>query len=144
MEAAANANDPRCADLTVRLPDEVADLKERSTNAQATGAWGDPAGILLVCGIEPTGPTTLPCMTVDGVDWIRDDSRAPLFRFEAYGREPGVEVIIDADSGVSGTTALVDLNSAVSSIPQVRKCVGAEDTGAIPDNAEDGATVQVP
>ena len=144
LEAAPDANNPACADLTVRLPSEVAELPKRTTNAQSTGAWGDPAAILLTCGIEATGPTTLPCITVDGVDWIRDDSQAPLFRFEAYGRSPGVEVVIDADADVSGTTALVDLNSAISVLPQERKCIGAVDAGAIPDNAEDGATVEAP
>ena len=90
MHPAENANDPACADVIVRLPDEIGELKRRNTNAQSTGAWGDPAGVLLYCGIEPSGPTTDQCVSVNGIDWIMDDSEAPLFRFEAYGREPGL------------------------------------------------------
>lgn len=146
LEAAPNANDPRCADVVVRLPDIVADQEKRNTNAQATGAWGDPASVLLYCGIEPSGPTTLPCVTVNGVDWIRDDSNAPLYRFEAYGRSPGLHVIIDAEggdgeAGVSGTSALVDLGSAVSVLPQERKCSSTIDDLELPGEAGDDAVL---
>lgn len=130
MEAAPEANDPACAQVTVRLPEAVDGQAKRETNAQATGAWGEPASILLRCGIEPSGPTALPCLNVNGVDWIRDDSQAPLYRFEAYGREPGVEVIVDADAQppVSGTNALVDLGDAVSVLPQTRQCSSLTDS----------------
>jgi hypothetical protein len=42
---------------------------------QAVGvaAWGQPP-IVLQCGIDvPDGPTSDPCFTVDGVDWIIDN-----------------------------------------------------------------------
>src|SRR4051794_17572569 len=61
MEPAADATDPACADVIVRLPDTAADVDRRETDAQGTGAWGDPASVLLRCGVEPSGPTTLPC-----------------------------------------------------------------------------------
>lgn len=130
MEAAPAANDPACAQVTVRLPATVDGQAKRETNAQATGAWGQPASILLRCGIEGTGPTALPCLNVNGVDWIRDDSQAPLYRFEAYGREPGIEVVVDADAQppVSGTNALVDLGDAVSVLPQTRQCLSLTDS----------------
>lgn len=130
MEAAPDANNPACADVTVRLPDTVAGLNARETNAQSTGAWGEPASVLLRCGIEASGPTTLPCVNVNGIDWIRDDSQAPVYRFEAYGRNPGLEVVVDsaAEPPVSGTSALVDLGSAVSVLPQTRECVSLSDS----------------
>lgn len=127
MEAAENANAVECAEVTVRLPGTVADQSKRETNAQATGAWGEPASILLRCGIEPMGPTTLPCININGVDWVRDESQAPLYRFEAYGREPGLEVIVDGDAA-SGTSALVDLGPAVSKLPQKHECVSIADS----------------
>nr|WP_167150214.1 DUF3515 family protein [Lysinibacter cavernae] len=129
LQPAEDANNPACAEVMVRLPDEVAGQQQRYTNAQATSAWGNPASILLYCGIQPTGPTDLPCVTLNGVDWIRDDSRAPLYRFEAYGRSPGLEVIIDdnAEPPVSGTTALMDLSNAVAELPQTRKCTTVEE-----------------
>ena len=130
MEAAPEANDPACADVIVRLPDTVAELGKRETNAQSTGAWGEPASVLLRCGIEPSGPTPLPCVNVNGIDWIRDDSAAPIYRFEAYGRQPGLEVIVNAESDppVSGTSALIDLGTAVSVLPQTRECLSLSDS----------------
>lgn len=126
MQPAIDANDPACADVIVRLPDTIGELERRGTNAQSTGAWGDPAAILLYCGIEPSGPTLDGCMTVNGVDWIMDDSNAPLFRFEAYGREPGLEVIIDSD--LTSGTAIAELSAVVSQLPQPRQCTSPEDT----------------
>lgn len=122
MDAAPDANDPACADVIVRLPQTLDGAARRDTNAQATGAWGNPASVLLYCGIEPSGPTTDTCVNVKGVDWILDDSRAPLFRFEAYGRSPGLEVIVNAEEQVSGTNVLAELTPSVSLLPQERHC----------------------
>lgn len=127
MEPAKGANDPACADVIVRLPSTVAGLDKRSTNAQATGAWGTPAAVQLRCGIEPSGPTTDTCVSVNGVDWIIDSTKAPLYRFEAYGRTPGLEVFVDSDR-VSGTTAVTDLSAVAKVLPQTRHCVGVADT----------------
>lgn len=127
MEPAPNANDPACADVIVRLPKTVASFEKRTTNAQSTGAWGDPAAVLLYCGIIPSGPTTDTCVNVNGVDWIIDRTNAPLYRFEAYGRNPGLQVIVDSNLA-SGTEAVVALGSVVKQLPQERQCVSLEDT----------------
>lgn len=121
MEPAADANTPACADVTVRLPKTVAGLDKRTTNAQATGAWGDPPSVQLKCGIEPSGPTTDRCVYVNGVDWIIDESAAPIYRFEAYGRTPGLEVFVDSEK-VSGTDVVTDLSAVAKQLPQERKC----------------------
>jgi hypothetical protein len=131
LQPAADATNPACADVIVRLPDTVADVERRETDAQATGAWGDPAAVLLRCGVEPYGPTTLPCDNVNGVDWIRDDSEAPTYTFTTYGREPAVQVVVDSNA-VSGTSALVDLQVAVSSIPPTDACLDADDVLGVP------------
>ena len=47
MQPADNANDPACAEVIVRLPNTVAELDRRTTNAQSTGAWGDPVAVEL-------------------------------------------------------------------------------------------------
>lgn len=135
MQPAVNANDPACADVIVRLPDELDGLERRRTNAQSTGAWGNPATILLYCGIEPSGPTTDACININGVDWIRDESNAPLYRFEAYGREPGLEVIIDSSQTSSGA-AIPELGAVVSMLPQVRHCTNIVDEIAEVPQAE--------
>ena len=126
MTPAADSNNPDCAAVTVRLPNTVADLSKRETNAQATGAWGSPASVLLTCGVEVPGPSTLPCVSVNNVDWIEDDSQAPLYRYTTYGRTPAVEVVIDSNA-VSGTTTLVDLGAAVGVLPQTAMCTDLAD-----------------
>ncbi|POH61984.1 DUF3515 domain-containing protein [Cryobacterium zongtaii] len=126
MQPAADAENPACADIIVRLPTTVADQPERETNAQATGAWGDPSAVLLTCGVEVPGPTTLPCVSINGVDWIEDDSEAPMYRYTTYGREPATEVYLDSEL-VSGSTTLVDLAAAVANVPASKECLSADD-----------------
>ncbi|MBK0421105.1 DUF3515 domain-containing protein [Leucobacter sp. CSA2] len=127
MKPAVDAENPDCANVVVRLPKTVGGLEKRTTNAQSTGAWGDPAAVLLYCGIEPSGPTTDSCVNVNGVDWIIDESKAPLYRFEAYGRSPGLEVVVDSRKS-SGTEAVVDLSAVAKELPQTRKCTSLSDT----------------
>ncbi len=126
MDAAADAESADCAAVSVRLPDMLAsgssaEQAERETNAQGTGAWGSPASVLLRCGVTPPGPTTDRCVSVDGVDWVIDESDAPRFRFTTYGRTPAVEVLVDNEV-VSGTTVIAELSPAVSIIPATGEC----------------------
>jgi len=126
MQPATEAIDVSCAELSVRLPDEVADQPQRETDAQGTAAWGDPASVLLRCGVPTPGPTTDPCYSVNDVDWIMDDSDKPNYRFTTFGRTPAVEVFIDSDV-VSGTTVITDLSTAVSVIPSDGACTSVDD-----------------
>ena len=138
LEPAESAADPACADIIVSLPlvlpSDAENQDIRQTDAQATAAWGSPASILLRCGIPPQGPTTLPCININGIDWVEDDSNKPNYRFVTYGRVPTTEVIVNYDV-VSGTSTLVDLGPSVSKIPQTNKCLGAEDTLDLPTDA---------
>ncbi|HEX6953724.1 MAG TPA: DUF3515 domain-containing protein [Agromyces sp.] len=126
FEPAPDAADPDCAAVVVRLPDEVAGQEARETDAQGTGAWGTPASVLLRCGVEPPGPTTLRCVSVDEVDWIIDESDAPRYRFTTYGRTPAVEVVVDNDI-VSGTTVVADLSHAIAVIEADGGCTDLEE-----------------
>lgn len=126
LEPAINANDPACAEVIIRLPDMVGDQEQRRTNAQSTGAWGNPSTVELFCGIEPSGPTTERCVNVNDIDWIIDPSNDPIYRFEAYGRSPGLEVLIDS-TAVSGTDVISSLSTAVSQLPQTRHCTDLSD-----------------
>lgn len=121
LEAAPGANDPLCAEVSVRLPDELGSLAQRETNSQATSAWGEPAAILLRCGLEGVEVSTLPCVTAGEVDWLVDDSEAPNYRFISYARYPAVEVIVDSTMA-SGITALEGLSQAVAKIPAAKAC----------------------
>lgn len=128
LDPAPLANDPACADVIVRLPDQVDGQDRRWTDAQSTGAWGDPTAVILTCGIEPPGPTTLPCQSVDGVDWIIDDAEAPRYRVTTYGRTPAVELYLDNEV-VSSAAVLESLSNIVSLLPQDGGTCTARDEG---------------
>lgn len=123
LEPAADANNPGCAEVIVRLPDVVDGQERRTTNAQSTAAWGNPATIILRCGIEPVEVSTLPCVTSSGVDWLVDESAKPSYRFISYARTPALEVIVDSEKAV-GVNTLDSLASAVSSIEATKTCIG--------------------
>jgi len=134
MTPAKDATNVSCADVIVHLPATVADQTSRETNAQATGAWGNPAAVLLRCGVTVPAPTTLPCLNINGIDWIEDDADAPTYRYTTYGRDPAIEIVIDSEV-VSGSTALVDVANAVGYVPATGACVGAEDLQLPTDGA---------
>ena len=121
LEPASDSNNPACAEVMVRLPSELGGLEERYTNAQATAAWGEPAAVILRCGLEEVSVSTLPCVTAGEIDWLVDDSQAPNYRFISFARSPAVEVIVDS-AAASGVTSLEQLSRAVSEIPASAFC----------------------
>lgn len=128
LTPAADATNPDCAEVIVRLPPSLANESIRQTNAQATSAWGNPAAILLRCGVTPPGPTTDVCHTVSGIDWLRDSSKAPVYVFTTFGRTPAVEVIVDSRlTNGQGTQYLDELANAVGTIKQTSKCLNLDD-----------------
>jgi len=150
LDPAPDATSEGCAEVIARLPRspaEVASLPARETDAQGTGAWGSPVGVILRCGVAPPGPSTLPCYTVNSVDWLEDSSGAPNYVFTTYGRVPAVEVIVDSKLA-SGTAALNDLANAVGTIKPTKKCIGAEDVlpgeGEVPGESTSPAPAPSP
>ncbi|AAT88844.1 hypothetical protein ATY41_10975 [Leifsonia xyli subsp. xyli] len=136
LDPAADANDPGCAEISVRLPDAVAGKARRQTDAQATGAWGEPAAVLLRCGVPPIGPTTRPCVTVNGIDWVlMSKPAAKTVVYQTFGRNPATEVIIDHVSGASDSSVLPEFASAVASVEQSEKCLSTLDTEVAPTSA---------
>jgi hypothetical protein len=121
LEPAAEANDPSCAEVMVRLPNELGEHSERYTNSQATAAWGDPTAVILRCGLAPVFASELPCVTAGDVDWLVDESLAPNYRFISFARSPAVEVIVDSERA-SGVTSLELLSRSVSQIPATAYC----------------------
>ena len=121
LEAAPDSNNPACAEVSVRLPEMVADQAKRVTDAQATGAWGNPTSVILRCGLPAVEVSTLPCVTASGVDWLVDDSKKPSYRFITFGRKPATEVIVDSRK-VAGVTALSDLSTAIQSSEATKHC----------------------
>ncbi|MFM6963083.1 MAG: DUF3515 family protein [Micrococcales bacterium] len=124
LEPAANANDPLCASVTVSLPDNIDGLNYRSTDAQASAAWGEPASVLFRCGLEPVKVSTLHCVTASGVDWLVDESNKPNYRFITFARTPAAEVIIDSTK-VSGINALDALAPSLKALPVSDHCTSA-------------------
>ena len=130
LEAAPDANNPDCANVTVRLPDTVGTLDALETDAQATGAWGDPVAVILRCGVEVPGPSTQLCIEIPGtgISWLLDDTDAPNYRYTSYGRDPAVSVAVNTEI-ISAGVALDDLANAVSFTPlNGRECTGFADT----------------
>jgi len=129
MKPAAHANTVGCANISVRLPDSVAGKAQRTTDAQATGAWGDPTVVLLRCGVTPIGPTTKPCVTVDGIDWVLETNPSDAtIRYITFGRTPATEVVIShAAGGVSDASVLPDFADAIASVKQTEKCLATAD-----------------
>jgi hypothetical protein len=126
LDPAADANNPECAEIIVRLPDTVADQPKRSVNAQSTAAWGDPVAVILRCGLEPVEASALPCVSASDVDWLIDDSNAPSFRFVSYARFPATEVIIDS-TVVAGVTVLEQLAASVGVLEATKRCTEITD-----------------
>jgi hypothetical protein len=123
--AAADATNPKCASVVVQLPATVSTLAQRQTDTQGTGAWGTPADILLKCGVPVPDPTsTLPCVTVNGIDWLRNPKPHNVFVFTTYGRDPAIAVTIDSNNvKADGNQALTDLAVAVAQIPAKHRCI---------------------
>lgn len=130
VEAAEDAANPACAEVMVYLPVEVAETPLRSTNSQATAAWGNPSKVILRCGVPVPGPTTDPCASVNGVDWILREE-GEVWRATTYGREPAVEVVFNPNE-VASSTLLVELANPVSRIEPTGQCLSPQDTLEMP------------
>jgi len=114
IEPAADSNNPSCAAVTIRLPETVSGEAKRYTDAQATGAWGSPATVILTCGIEPPGPSDLPCYTLGGVDWLALPQEDDIQRAVTFGRDPAIEVVVNRDAGLDFATVLDEIGRQIA------------------------------
>jgi hypothetical protein len=139
LTPAASATSAMCASVVVLLPDTVSTLPQRETNAQGTGAWGEPPDIVLHCGVPVPDPNSLECVTVDGIDWLHKVDPNEVDTFTTYGRDPAVAVTINSkDVKADGGQALSDLAIAVAEIPTKHRCVAPSEV------LQDGQPVAVP
>ena len=113
LSPADGANSVSCADLMVRLSDKVDGFERRSTDAQSTAAWGEPAAVIFRCGLPAVTVSTLKCVNEQGIDWLVDDSAAPSYRFITFGRNPASEVIVDSRKAV-GVNVLDEIGTTVA------------------------------
>ena len=121
LEPAEQANNPECSEIIVRLPDELAGLDKRRVDAQSTAAWGEPAAVILRCGLEPVEVSPLLCVTASDIDWLVDESEAPNYRFISYARSPATEVIVDS-TVVAGVTVLDELAASIGVLDATKRC----------------------
>ncbi|HEY0260088.1 MAG TPA: DUF3515 family protein [Lacisediminihabitans sp.] len=132
LQPAADATDPGCAEIIVRLPSSVVDQPIRETDAQATAAWGNPASVLLRCGVRQPPPSST-CYTVKGIDWIIDASDKPRYVYTTYGRKPATQVVVDSTLTKGQEAIVLDaLANAVGSIDQTKQCT-SHDAGYGPE-----------
>ncbi len=139
VSVATHATDPVCADVVLSTPDTLGPgLHRLATSAQATTAWGTKdAPVVLRCGVEPPGPTTQRCETIQtlngpSIDWLvipadeaASSSGAPTdWTFITYGRVPAVEVHVPAKVAAERSTSFLDaLGPAIARTAKVRSCV---------------------
>lgn len=122
LTPAADATNPKCAEIIVRLPTSVVGQPLRNTNAQATAAWGNPTSVLLRCGVAQPGPSAL-CSTVKGIDWVVDVTGKTRFVYTTYGRSPATQVVIDIRLTQGQEAIILDaLSNAVGSISPTKHC----------------------
>ncbi|NHU84606.1 DUF3515 family protein [Kocuria sp. JC486] len=128
VEPAVDAANADCASAMLAMPGEISDQAQRETTSQATTAYGDPASLIVRCGVTPPEPTTDMCSRVNGVDWIiRETDQENRWKATTYGREPAFEVTFDT-TVVASSTALIDLSSAVETVDQDRECLSVDET----------------
>jgi hypothetical protein len=136
VDVATHATDPVCAQVVLDTPDTLGNgLRRLRTDAQATTAWGSTAHpIVLRCGVEPLGPTTEHCVTVQtpggpSTDWVVVASKGENdptsdWTFTTYGRVPAVEVTVPAAVATARSTAFLDdLGPAIAHTKKQRSCV---------------------
>lgn len=121
LSPAEGANSVACAELMVRLSDEVDGLTRRSTDAQSTAAWGEPAAVIFRCGLPEVTVSELKCISEEGVDWLVDDSKAPSYRFITFGRNPASEVIVDSKNAV-GVNVLDEIGTTIQFQEATKTC----------------------
>jgi hypothetical protein len=118
VEPAPDAANPACAPEMIAVPDSIGDASLRKTTSQATAVWGDPAAVVLRCGVASPGPTTDRCVTVNGVDWVIRETAptagsspsrqaSPSAQPQPSSQpQPGAQPTATADTGANGTYIL--------------------------------------
>jgi hypothetical protein len=131
LQPAADANNPACAAVMVRLPGDLDGQDRRWTDAQSTAAWGSPSRVILSCGVTPPGPSTIKCVSLGGVDWLVDESEQPRFRITSYGRVPAVQVYLDSsDKSIDPNSVLSQLGRLIAAhTERTAQCTDPETTG---------------
>lgn len=130
VQPADDAGNPLCAEMMVVLPPEVSGQEKRQTNSQATAVWGEPSQLVLRCGVTAPPPSTDPCVSVNGVDWLAKEGEE-AWTLTTYGRVPATELIFDPNV-IPSSTILATLASSAGKIPAERTCSNVSKTVDVP------------
>ncbi|MER5789912.1 DUF3515 family protein [Streptomyces sp. NPDC001980] len=116
------AQDPACARLADRYPDRLGGAARDRVTFEGLAVWGHGT-VELRCGVNPPGPTTDACVSVDGVDWVwRETAGDGRKKLVTYGRSPAVEVSV-AGSVAGLDAVLVEVSHLVAPIREGDKCL---------------------
>ncbi|MFK0154874.1 DUF3515 family protein [Streptomyces sp. NPDC090499] len=121
------ARDPACARLADRYPHRLGGVARDRVTFEGLAVWGHGA-VELRCGVNPPGPTTDACVSVDGVDWVwRETAGDGRKKLVTYGRSPAVEVSVAGSvAGLDGV--LVDLSHLMAPLREGAKCLASSDS----------------
>ncbi|GAA4364748.1 hypothetical protein GCM10023166_08850 [Paeniglutamicibacter cryotolerans] len=136
VQPADDAANPLCAQMMVQLPQEISGQALRKTNSQATAVWGEPSQLVLRCGVVPPAPSSDPCVSVNGVDWLAKEGKLAkdgerTWTLTTYGRTPATELLFDPQQ-IPSSTVLATLSGAAAKIPAQRQCSNVEKTVDVP------------
>ncbi|MBL8931831.1 MAG: DUF3515 family protein [Kineosporiaceae bacterium] len=125
VTAAPRAGESACTAALAAAPQTVLNRARGSMDVPGVLVWGQDPRIVLRCGLPEPGPSTLPCLTVEGLDWVIDDTADPVTAV-SYGRSPAVEISMARVGPTSDLpAALVDLAPAARVLPGTgRTCTG--------------------
>ncbi|MDN4489859.1 DUF3515 family protein [Demequina sp. SYSU T00068] len=97
VDPAPYAADVDCARVMLAMPEDLGGLPGQPTSSQATAAWGEEYPLVMRCGVEPPGPTTDECLSIETsaatVDWLVIDEGG-TWRTVTFGRSPAVELVV--------------------------------------------------
>jgi hypothetical protein len=116
LHPAPAATSVGCAGIVVRLPDTIGSASRRSTDAQGTAAWGDPASVTLTCGVATPRVSSIDCTTIGGVDWLlqsRTIDGKDWYVVTTFGRDPGTQLLVNPAT-VSNDEVLNDLADPIA------------------------------
>jgi hypothetical protein len=127
LTAAPQASSTGCAGIVVRLPETIGSAAKRTTDAQGTAAWGDPASITLTCGVRTPAVSSINCTTFGGVDWLtqaRTIDGVDWRVFTTYGRSPGTQLLVNPQA-VQSETVLTELSDPIAAATRTtgQKCL---------------------
>ncbi len=122
----AQSGNAHCGRMTENAPAKLAGHPKHATKLAGVALWGD-SNIVLRCGVTGIGPTSDPCFSADGVDWVIDTARSTDTQkvITTYGRTPATEVTV-THASKTPDEVLVELSALITPIAQTSQCIRSQ------------------